>query len=71
MPPSTFTYSYASPKIRAIDVITKHITIPVIVGRRKATTVQRIFWVSFCIVHKVVPQGKCINVKIITQIAVM
>ena len=51
-------------------MVIKHIIIPHKVGRRKETIVHFILFVSFFIVSKVVPQGKCNNVNIITLIAV-
>lgn len=51
-------------------MVIKHTIIPHKVGRRKETIVHFILFVSFFIVSKVVPQGKCNNVNIITLIAV-
>ena len=44
---------------------------PIRVGRTNARTVYFTLLVSFLIVQRVVPQGKCIRVNRITQIAVI
>ena len=49
----------------------KHINRPKIVGIKNAATPHFMLPVSFFIVQQVVPHGKCISEKIITQIAVM
>ena len=69
-PTSLTLLSYYPTKIEKILETKKQHISPMIVGTRKETKVHLLLFVSFFIVRRVVPQGKCIKEKSIVQMAV-